>query len=90
MGSLQRERNGALLGEPGVVCSRKLLTHPTLLEMDEKPLCAEVPAGVNSRDTGLEETPNRVASGIVGGSDLTFRRHRRVAINLSVRLAPFT
>ena len=25
---------GALLGEPGVVCSRKLLTHPTLLEMD--------------------------------------------------------
>jgi hypothetical protein len=26
-------RNGALLGEPGVVCSRKLLTHPTLLEM---------------------------------------------------------
>src|SRR5262249_1708602 len=27
-------RNGALLGEPGVVCSRKLLTHPTLLEVD--------------------------------------------------------
>src|SRR5215469_343841 len=34
MVSFQRERNGALLGEPGVVCSRKLLTHPTLLEMD--------------------------------------------------------
>ena len=33
-------------------------------------LCAEVPADVNSRDAGLEEMPNRVASGIVGGSDI--------------------
>jgi len=33
MVSFQRERNGALLGGPVVVCSRKLLTHPTLLEM---------------------------------------------------------
>jgi len=32
----QRERNGALLGGPGVVCSRKLLTLTTLLEMDVK------------------------------------------------------
>ena len=52
-------------------------------------LCAEVPADVNSRDTGLGEMPNRGTSGIVGGSDITFRRHRRVVINLSVRLASF-
>ena len=39
-------------------------------------------------ETGLGEMPNR-ASGIVGGSDITFRRHRRVVINLSVRLASF-
>ena len=35
------------------------------------------------------EMPNRGTSGIVGGSDITFRRHRRVVINLSVRLASF-
>jgi hypothetical protein len=41
----------------------------------------------NSRETGMWEMPNRCTSGIVGGSDITFRRHRRVLINLSVRLA---
>ena len=43
----------------------------------------------NSRDTGMWEMPNRGTSGIVGGSDITFRRDRRVVINLSVRLASF-
>src|ERR1022692_577128 len=38
-------------------------------------LCAEVPAGVHFRDTGIWEMPNRRTSGIVGGSDITFRRH---------------
>jgi len=52
-------------------------------------LCAEVPAGVNSRDTGMWAMPNRGTCGLVGGSDITFRRHRRVVINLSVRLASF-
>jgi len=33
------------------------------------------------------EMPNRGTSGIVSGSDTPFRRHRRTAINLSVRLA---
>src|SRR5271166_4695888 len=33
--------------------------------------------------------PNRGTSSIVGGSDITFRRGRRVVINLSVRLASF-
>lgn len=32
---------------------------------------------------------NRGASGIVGGSDITFRRHRRVVKSLSVRIASF-
>ena len=39
-------------------------------------------------ETGLGEMPNRGTSGIVSGSDITRRRHRRV-INLSVRLASF-
>ena len=33
--------------------------------------------------------PNRSTSGIVGGSDITFRRQRRVVINPSVRFASF-
>jgi hypothetical protein len=39
--------------------------------------------------TGMWEMPNRGTSGIVGGSDITFRRHRRVVINPSLRLASF-
>jgi hypothetical protein len=33
--------------------------------------------------------PNRGTSGIVGGSDITFRRHRRLVKSLSVRLTSF-
>jgi len=33
--------------------------------------------------------PDAGTSGIVGGSDITFRHHRRVVINLSVRLASY-
>ena len=64
----------------------------TLTYMDDlhgSRLCAEVPAGANSRDTGLEETPNWGASGIVGGSDITFRRHHRLLKSLSLRPASF-
>jgi hypothetical protein len=32
--------------------------------------------------------PNRGTTGIVGASDISFRRGRRVVINLSVRLHP--
>jgi hypothetical protein len=35
------------------------------------------------------EVPNCGTSGIVGGSDITFWRDRRVVINLSVPLASF-
>ena len=55
---------GALASTPG----RPLL--PLDKDLHGCRLCAEVPADVNSRDAGLEEMPNRVASGIVGGSDI--------------------
>jgi len=42
-----------------------------------------------SVETCKWEMPNRGTSGIVGGSDITFRRDRRVVSNLSVRLASF-
>ena len=58
-------------------------------QLTSRRLCAEVPAGVNSRDTGMSEMPNRGTSGIVRGSDITFRRDRRVLVNQSVRLASF-
>src|SRR5579863_9986311 len=50
-------------------------------------LSAEVPAGVDSRDTGLGRCRTGIPAALVGGSDITFRHHRRVVINLSVRLA---
>ena len=46
--------------------------------------CAQI---AYSPETGSEEMPNRGASGIVNGSDITFRCQRWVVSNLSVRLA---
>ena len=39
-----------------------------------KPLNCHLRA--NSRDTGIWEMPNRGITGILGGSDITFRRDR--------------
>jgi len=42
-----------------------------------------------SMETGKWEMPDCGTRGIVGGSDIAFRRDRRVVINLSAPLASF-
>ena len=53
------------------------------------PIATGIAFSSMSMETGMWEMPDRGTSGIVGGSDITFRRDRRVVINLSVRLASF-
>ena len=43
----------------------------------------------DGRYTIMWKMPNRGTSVFFGGSDITFLRHRRVVVNLSVRLASF-
>ena len=60
-----------------------------LNHLDEKSASRGIAFSSMSMETGMWEMPDRGTSGIVGGSDITFRRDRRVVINLSVRLASF-
>jgi hypothetical protein len=47
-------------------------------------------SAVRQNEVGQKSAlPNRGASGIIGGLDITFRRDRRVVINLCVRLVSF-
>ena len=57
--------------------------------MSEKSASRGIAFSSMSVETCKWEMPNRGTSGIVGGSDITFRRDRRVVSNLSVRLASF-
>ena len=57
--------------------------------MSEKSASRGIAFSSMSMETGKWEMPHRGTSGIVGGSDITFRRDRRVVINLSVPLASF-
>src|SRR5271166_6153639 len=43
----------------------------------------------NCPEIGKWKMSNRGTGGVVGGSDITFRRHRRAVINLGARLSSF-
>jgi len=57
--------------------------------MSEKSASRRIAFSSMSMETGKWEMPDCGTRGIVGGSDIAFRRDRRVVINLSAPLASF-